>query len=461
MADPPTKLPQFWPVTAIACAPSQARTKAPPTPPIADFLQARGEIFVWLNADDTFLPGAIRTAAEYLTAHPEIDVVYGEGWWIDDNGADHQPLPHPALGPQGARTRLLHLPARRLHPRLRLPPLRLSTPISTAPSITTSGSAWPSRAFASPPSPDYLANSRMHTGAKTIYEREAVFEASMTCSSATTATSRSPGSSAIPPGAATAATSSSNPSAPPPATTSPRCPWACASIPPSAPASSPNGLPHRCASSRLVWPYLSVNPPSHIPLRLVPQPRFPPRSNWPYMPAPNFMLQDLRRRVPPSRCFRLSWSCPRVCAGMAARPLRFPPPHRSPSVSPSRSALSIAICPILTYLLGASLRCQSRVGLPCGRRPCRCLPDPPRPHLDSPTRFNSEDRRDSGRLARRLPVLPRRPADRRAPLLPHQCHLDYSVRTAFVHSISTTGIPPQNPFFQPGHPSPSAITTSG
>jgi hypothetical protein len=29
---------------------------------------------------------------------------------------------------------------------------------------------------------------------------------------------------------------------------------------------------------------------------------------------------------------------------------------------------------------------------------------------------------------------------------------DYSVRSAFVHSISTTGVPPQNPFFLPGHP---------
>ena len=30
--------------------------------------------------------------------------------------------------------------------------------------------------------------------------------------------------------------------------------------------------------------------------------------------------------------------------------------------------------------------------------------------------------------------------------------LDNSVRTAFVQSISTTGIPPQNPFFQPAQP---------
>jgi hypothetical protein len=29
--------------------------------------------------------------------------------------------------------------------------------------------------------------------------------------------------------------------------------------------------------------------------------------------------------------------------------------------------------------------------------------------------------------------------------------IDHSIRTAFVHSISTTGVPPANPFFQPGH----------
>jgi hypothetical protein len=29
--------------------------------------------------------------------------------------------------------------------------------------------------------------------------------------------------------------------------------------------------------------------------------------------------------------------------------------------------------------------------------------------------------------------------------------IDYSIRTGFLHSISTTGVPPQNPFFHPGH----------
>ena len=32
--------------------------------------------------------------------------------------------------------------------------------------------------------------------------------------------------------------------------------------------------------------------------------------------------------------------------------------------------------------------------------------------------------------------------------------IDHAVRTAFIHSISTTGIPPANPFFHAGHPAP-------
>ena len=51
------------------------------------FRRAHGEILAWLNADDTYLPGAIGAAVEYLRAHPDVDVVYGEGWWIDDSGA--------------------------------------------------------------------------------------------------------------------------------------------------------------------------------------------------------------------------------------------------------------------------------------------------------------------------------------------------------------------------------------
>src|ERR1035441_4882991 len=51
------------------------------------FREATGEIFACLNADDPYLPGAIRTGVEHLLDHPEVDVVYGEGNWIDQQGS--------------------------------------------------------------------------------------------------------------------------------------------------------------------------------------------------------------------------------------------------------------------------------------------------------------------------------------------------------------------------------------
>ncbi|MGH9848681.1 MAG: glycosyltransferase family 2 protein [Blastocatellia bacterium] len=40
--------------------------------------QARGEILTWLNSDDTFLPGAVSKAVEYLMRYPEVGIVFGE-----------------------------------------------------------------------------------------------------------------------------------------------------------------------------------------------------------------------------------------------------------------------------------------------------------------------------------------------------------------------------------------------
>jgi glycosyltransferase involved in cell wall biosynthesis len=50
------------------------------------FERSRGEIFAWLNADDLYLPGAIRTAVQHFARSPHLDVVYGEGIWIDEEG---------------------------------------------------------------------------------------------------------------------------------------------------------------------------------------------------------------------------------------------------------------------------------------------------------------------------------------------------------------------------------------
>lgn len=55
------------------------------------FAQATGDIFAWLNADDVYLPGALFAAAEALEGHPEVALVYGEGWYINEFGHRTEP----------------------------------------------------------------------------------------------------------------------------------------------------------------------------------------------------------------------------------------------------------------------------------------------------------------------------------------------------------------------------------
>lgn len=47
------------------------------------FRKARGEIFGWLNADDTYNPGAITFAVNYFYDHPGIDLIFGDVQIID------------------------------------------------------------------------------------------------------------------------------------------------------------------------------------------------------------------------------------------------------------------------------------------------------------------------------------------------------------------------------------------
>lgn len=47
------------------------------------FAAATGDVFCYLNSDDTFEPDAFATAARYLGDHPEFDVVCGHAWVTD------------------------------------------------------------------------------------------------------------------------------------------------------------------------------------------------------------------------------------------------------------------------------------------------------------------------------------------------------------------------------------------
>jgi glycosyltransferase involved in cell wall biosynthesis len=48
--------------------------------------RARGDIVCWLNSDDAFMPGALRTVADAFRRRPAADFVYGRGWNIDEQG---------------------------------------------------------------------------------------------------------------------------------------------------------------------------------------------------------------------------------------------------------------------------------------------------------------------------------------------------------------------------------------
>jgi glycosyltransferase involved in cell wall biosynthesis len=51
------------------------------------FLRSSGSVFAYLNADDTYMPGAVSAAARALLEDPSIDGVYGEANWVRADGS--------------------------------------------------------------------------------------------------------------------------------------------------------------------------------------------------------------------------------------------------------------------------------------------------------------------------------------------------------------------------------------
>jgi glycosyltransferase involved in cell wall biosynthesis len=64
------------------------------------FRMTRGPIFSFLNADDTYLPGAISTVVRHMQAHPEAGVVYGEGYHISAIGETISRYPTQPFDPE-------------------------------------------------------------------------------------------------------------------------------------------------------------------------------------------------------------------------------------------------------------------------------------------------------------------------------------------------------------------------
>ena len=74
------------------------------------FARASGEILAWLNSDDTYEPGAVRAAVEWLQAHPESGMVYGDANLIDEQGAVIGRFPAAQTDYARLRRGFVHIP---------------------------------------------------------------------------------------------------------------------------------------------------------------------------------------------------------------------------------------------------------------------------------------------------------------------------------------------------------------
>jgi glycosyltransferase involved in cell wall biosynthesis len=70
------------------------------------FARTSGDVLGWLNSDDTYAPGALRAAAEFLAARPDVAMVYGDADFIDAAGDRIGRCAH--VEPVFSRRRLLH-----------------------------------------------------------------------------------------------------------------------------------------------------------------------------------------------------------------------------------------------------------------------------------------------------------------------------------------------------------------
>ena len=142
------------------------------------FSQASGDILAWLNADDTYEPGAVRRAVEYLSSHPDVDVVYGDGWWITKEGTPIRKYPSlPFDSEVLKRDCFICQPAAFL---------RASSyqacPLDPCQKMSFDYDLWirmAAQGIRFGYLPEHLANTRMDQHALTLSARDAVFRASM------------------------------------------------------------------------------------------------------------------------------------------------------------------------------------------------------------------------------------------------------------------------------------------
>jgi hypothetical protein len=172
------------------------------------------------------------------------------------------------------------------------------------------------------------------------------------------------------------------------------------------------------------------------------------------MPAHHFMLQDLLGALRAIAIFPMFVLAPGFVVAWALNLFEFR--GRTLSFRLALSVpLSISVCPILTYLTGrfASMTAvwALYVSMAVAFLLLLTLSRKSTPKSDASLRRPIAAVILVWLAVSLLSTVDLQIGDR---LYYPASAIDHSVRTAFVHSISTTGVPPANPFFQPGHSVP-------
>jgi len=144
----------------------------------AGFAQTRGTILSWISADDLYLPGAIGRVMAAFEGDQELDVVYGDGLWIDSAGQTIGTYPTRDFDPAlFGRECYLCQPAVFFRRRA----LERAGPLNTDLQTAYDYDLWIrlARCCRFRRIPGVLACSRMHRSNKTMSQRRTVFLESM------------------------------------------------------------------------------------------------------------------------------------------------------------------------------------------------------------------------------------------------------------------------------------------
>jgi glycosyltransferase involved in cell wall biosynthesis len=142
------------------------------------FERTEGELFTFLNADDTLMPGAVSRAVEAFAANPEAGVVYGEADYVNEDGVPMGPYPtRPFLRKDFAYTCFICQPAAMM----RRGVFEAVGGMDTGLHVALDYDLW-LRASQSAPFayfPERQATSRMYPGNKSLGSREALYRESI------------------------------------------------------------------------------------------------------------------------------------------------------------------------------------------------------------------------------------------------------------------------------------------